>query len=31
MVVCFGPTKPPVIEHVHARFAEEVLPALRAA
>ena len=29
-VVCFSPTRPPEIERVHALFAEEVLPALRA-
>jgi alkanesulfonate monooxygenase SsuD/methylene tetrahydromethanopterin reductase-like flavin-dependent oxidoreductase (luciferase family) len=30
VVVCFSPTRPPEIEQVHARFAKEVLPALRA-
>jgi alkanesulfonate monooxygenase SsuD/methylene tetrahydromethanopterin reductase-like flavin-dependent oxidoreductase (luciferase family) len=30
VVVCFSPTTPTDIERVHARFAEEVLPALRA-
>jgi alkanesulfonate monooxygenase SsuD/methylene tetrahydromethanopterin reductase-like flavin-dependent oxidoreductase (luciferase family) len=29
-VVCFSPTRPPEIEQVHLRFAEDVLPALRA-